>query len=254
MKIKFTLIAFIFTLMCNAQGIVFQVQNQSFFTGDTVEAVFSVSGFTGIGGFQYAMKFDTGALRWHGVTFTGRIPNYNANKMSWHGKPGYNLKPGEIRTVWTSTYGSTCEDGETHTIRFIAKSSGQLSAKFGLWPGHWLKPSAAIAIPATPIPLEFVFVDEGMFVSATEAEKNALMAVFPNPVGGDGKANVMVSLKEGSDIQINVVDSAGYTVFGRRYQHGGGVESFEIDLPASGWYVLQIQAGSELLTEKIVRQ
>jgi hypothetical protein len=85
-------------------------------------------------------------------------------------------------------------------------------------------------------------------------ENGVGVAVYPNPVGADGRANVYVSLPEPGEVRINAIDSAGYNVFGGWYRHGGGTESLGIDIPFPGVHFLQVTVGNQTITKTVVRQ
>lgn len=192
------------------------------------------------------------------LQFTGAMPNFGINNFSWHGRPGYNLLPGEIRTLRSQSSGTTVEDGlHIYTVRFRAKQAGSLSNKFWLWANHpILKPRAYKTPPLTSVGLSIAYTETSEGVASSTENKAVAFSVasYPNPIGADGTANVFVSLPEPAEMRINVVDSAGYIVFGGWYRHGGGTESFDIDIPFPGVHYLQVTVGNKTITKTIVKQ
>lgn len=121
------------------------VQDVQFTTGQTVEAKFSVSGFNDITSFQFAMKFDTAALAYSSASFTGAIPNFSIDNFGIY-YMGYNVEPGEVRTVWYhfAPGGLSVPNGtQIFSLFFIAKKAGQLSTSFPFWPDNQMLPPEA---------------------------------------------------------------------------------------------------------------
>lgn len=255
MKKRFTLFFAVLFAVCAQAQVLWTIPNVQFEQGDTVEAKFYVHGFNSIAAFQYAMRYDTAFLERIGVEFTGTMPNFGIANFSFHA-PGYNLLHGEIRTFKTNITGITVEDGShTHTIKFVAKQAGNLASLFWFWPDkQYFNAIAYSNPPLTPVALEVAYTETGETTSAAEKENGFAVAVYPNPIGSDGKANVFVNLPQPGEVRINAVDSAGYIVFGGWYRHGGGTESFDIDIPFSGVHYLQVTVGNETIIKTVVRQ
>ena len=250
MKSIYTIIAVLFSIALTGQGVVFTIQNQTFEPGDTVRAEFRASGFTDIGAVQFVMKADTGNLQFDGFEFPEDSP-FGIGSFSWDGLPGYAFQPGEIRCVWISTYGSTVsENSPIFTAVFVAKGSSDLATAFKLWYNHHdLKPIAYYADPTEYVTLTVAYVDE---VTADVEPQNGIgLSVYPNPAPGN--IVVYVLCEQPQRITINLVESAGYTVFGQRFDHGGGVESYEIQAPFPGLYVVRVNSDSFVNTRKVLK-
>lgn len=117
------------------------------------------------------------------LEFTGNLPGLDDGDFSWHGKPGYNLPAGQLRSVWSNPYGSTVADGLViFKIRLKAKQAGSLSQCLNLWPNHPLKPICYKAIPLTYMgQMPFVYVAEQEQTTATEQADAQEWRVWPNP-------------------------------------------------------------------------
>lgn len=132
----------------------------AFTTGQTVEAKFSVSGFDDLTAFQFAMQFDTSALAYQNITFTGAIPYFNLDciGMEWM---GYFLEPGEVRVGWVhgAAGGLSIPAGtEAFSIFFTAKKAGTLAAAFPHWPGNPVFPSEASDGDFNILPLTVTYI------------------------------------------------------------------------------------------------
>ena len=142
-------------------GVTVQIQDVNIVTGQQVEARFSVTGFTEITAFQYAMLFDTSALEYASATFTDTLPGYSMDGnfgMYWM---GYAVEPGEVRTAWWSPsgYGVTVSpNAVTHSLFFTAKKSGTLSQYFAAWPDNPILGAVAYEFPTNPIALTVSYI------------------------------------------------------------------------------------------------
>lgn len=142
-------------------GVAVQIQDAAVTAGQQAEARFSVSGFSEITAFQYAMLFDTSALEYASATFTDSIPSYSMDGnfgMYWM---GYNVEPGEIRTAWWSPsgYGVTVSpNAVTHSLFFTAKKSGTLSQYFAAWPDNPILGAIAYEFPLNPTTLTVSYI------------------------------------------------------------------------------------------------
>jgi len=179
---------FIFlSVLAKAQTLDWNYTNVTFKAGDTVSVVFKTTGFNAIVGFQYAMKADTSVLEFckvgvanSPIVLTGEFSGYKQGNFSWFGKPGYNLKPGEMRTLWTTPYGKTLpENTHTHTVMFKAKKDGNLCSSFSLWANHPILKSSAAKFPSSPVVQRVLCFEQSQQVVSRENEQ---VKVYPNPV------------------------------------------------------------------------
>lgn len=211
---KKTLLFLLFPLFLQAQSLDWQIPDVTFNQGDTVPADFYAYGFDSITAYQFAMLFDTGALAFVGVTFPPVNPmGLSDGCFSWHGKPGYNIKPGELRHARSMPYSKTFADG-THGFSyvFVAKQAGTLSQKLTL-------STCCLYPPLNPISYRWVLVPQSLSVSYIEpAETTATDAplfqvgVFPNPTAH----GITIQTTEPVDVQI--------FDFNGRLTHAGNVE------------------------------
>ncbi len=188
------------------------------------------------------------------LQFTGAMPNFGINNFSWHGRPGYNLLPGEIRTLHSQSSGTTVEDGlHIYTVRFRAKQAGSLSNKFWLWANHpILKPRAYKTPPLTSVGLSIAYVESLETTATTQPATTDLFNVFPNPA--TDTSTLCVELETPQSIMINVFDAQGYAVFGELAQHKGGKQCYTITFPVqSGTYYVRVQHGTTCVTKTIMK-
>jgi len=109
-------------------------EDKSYTTGDIVSAEFKVSKFNKISAYQFAMLFNTANLTFVGVEFPTANPlNLTANCFSWAGKPGYRVKPNEVRHLFSSPNGKTIAD-DSHVFSYVfkAKAASSLSQDLGV--------------------------------------------------------------------------------------------------------------------------
>jgi len=142
-------------------GVDFQIQNVAFPAGATVEAKYTVTGFTDLTAFQYAMQYDTAVLTYSHATFTGAIPDFNLDccfGMEWM---GYFLEPGEVRTAWVkySPGGLTLPDGTVcYSLFFTAKQASNLQASFPAWLNNPVLPAEATDGQFNVLPLTVTYL------------------------------------------------------------------------------------------------
>ncbi len=230
-----------------SQPLEFFIEDVDFQQGDTVQATFTVEGFSTVTCFQFSMKADTAVfdflmipddnallyddaeeqeiisvnLKRHllggdttrpaaqdrsaasPLTFTGAIPGYDAGDWSWHGKPGYNLQPGEMRTLWTNPYGKTVSDGATtHTVWLVAKQSGSLSQSFTLWANHPVLKPMHYKFPLIKGPLTVTYTAAQQTTATTEP--SALdVRIFPNPVAD------ALTVECDAPVQVEIFNAVG---------------------------------------------
>lgn len=171
-------------------GVNWYMENKTFNTNDTVSLKVTVNGFVNITCFQYAFKFDTFKLRLitvntSPITFTGALSSYGSGSWSWYGKPGYNLTPGEMRTVWSNPYGKTVVEGtHVYTIKFVAKASGSLQGGgFSCWVNHPIIKPTAYKFPLVSIPTSYTYLPPAQLEEGLEDRdvKISTIKVYPNP-------------------------------------------------------------------------
>lgn len=247
-----------------AQSVDWTYQNQTFSAGDTVQVPFTVSGFSDIGAFQFTMKWDTATLALLApapFSVTGSLPGYGLGCFSWFGKPGYNLLPGEIRTLWTSATGKTLPAG-THVFSawFIAKKAGSvcpaliLWSKAPLWPLayksnlSYIPLSLTCTTPASQAQWEATIMDRAEWITDTVVSN---MAIYPNPI--IDSAHIEITSQEGP-VLFNVLDAEGFNIFGAMYMHQGGAGTYDIPIAGSGIFFItaQLPDGSRQI-EKVLK-
>lgn len=237
MKFKLKLLKVLFVVVLpvfvKAQSLDWNYTNVSFKAGDTVSVAFKTTGFNAIVGFQYAMKLDTSVLEFckvgtanSPIVLTGEFAGYKQGHFSWYGKPGYNLKPGEMRTVWSTAYGKTLPEGtHTHMVTLKAKKTGNLCSSFSLWANHPVLKSFAAKFPSVPIAQRILCTEVPQAITSREDEET--IKIYPNPV--------YETLYFNNTYQVSLFDMTGKLI----------VESFTDQLNMTnliqGFYIVKIE-------------
>jgi len=256
-------ILFMFAVPAFAQ-VNWQFINKTFSTGDTVAVDFYASGFTGIGAFQYTLKFDTSALRLRGTTnahkfaTTGAVAGYGPNCFSSAG-PGYALKAWEIRTLWTSPYGKTVAPGvKISTIYFVAKKAGSVCNTLQLWNAAPLWSVAYTATPLAYVPQTVVCAETPLLqqkaASVDREAQRIAVNVYPNPTAD--KILLSVQQDTETEIQVRLYDSVSRLVWIDFQQVAGQPQTFEYTMPeTAGLYFLEVRDESGVFfVKQIIKQ
>jgi len=207
MKKTLFLLLFLFPCLSPAQSLDWQIQDISFSTGDTVTADFSAYGFNQITAYQFAMLYDTAALKFVGVTFPpGNPMGLSLSGFSWHGKPGYNVKPRELRHLRSMTYGNTYADG-THGFSyvFMAKQSGTLSQKMTLAMCCLSPPLNPMSYrwPLTYQPLTVAYIAPAETTAAVSETLDGSVRIYPNPVTD------YLNIESDKPVQVRIFNYSG---------------------------------------------
>lgn len=106
-----------------------------------------------------------------------------------------------------------------------------------------------------------VFIDDFNFLSGvlntTEQQASVALKVYPNPVHADGSSTIHYSLTSSNMVTISISDLAGRTiqVIGNAQEQEGShfitISPKELGLP-SGCYFVQIKAGGQLVSDKLI--
>lgn len=203
---KHVLFLLFFPFLVSAQSLDWQVFDQDFTAGDTVTADFTVYGFNQITAYQFAMRYDTGVLAFIGVTFPpGNPMDLTTGCFSWHGKPGYNVKPGELRHGRSMPYGETFADGTSvFSYVFKAKQSGMLSQKCTL-------ATCCLSPPLNPMsyrwvleyqPLTVAYISAQELVGITENFEDKI-SIYPNP------ATDAITIECSAPMQVEIYNALG---------------------------------------------
>lgn len=183
----------------HAQGVNIDIASTDYQTGDAVTAPAYVSGFTKITAMQFALLYDTAALILTSIT-PGNVPGYGLEDFSTAG-PGYNLKPGEIRSVFNSAYGATAPNNTlAFTLNFTAKQPGNTASDLAVYP-QGLYP-LAYKFPLVYIPLTIAFFDVGQS-TGTGNPATPQYKIYPNPTAAG------VTIESEQPQTVRVFDAAG---------------------------------------------
>lgn len=177
---RFFIILF-FPLFVQSQPVNWQLQEQYYDAGDTIAAQFTVYDFDSVTAYQIAMKFDTGAIKFLGVSFPAANPlGLDAGDFGF-----YQVNKGILRHLWSNIYSSSLTDGTPiFSYNFVAKQSGTLSADL------WLS-TCCINPPMNPMayryPLKYnlltlTYSGQGQLLDASEPQMQA--KIYPNPTTG----------------------------------------------------------------------
>lgn len=243
------LLPFLFLLPClsPAQSLDWQIQDDEYTTGDTVPANFYAYGFNQITAYQFAMLYDTGALAFVGVTFPpGNPMGLSTNQFSWHGKPGYNVKPGELRHLRSMPYGKTYSDG-THGFSyvFVAKQAGTLSEDMALATCCLYPPLNPISYQWVLIPqsLTVAYIAPGETTATGAAPLEELVRIYPNPTS-DG-----IHIQSPTPVQVRVFNYAGHLTAQTEITGTAWLSSLH-----TGVNLVWITDGSDVVLKTVIRE
>lgn len=245
MKFATTIIALFLSLCVSAQ-VLFTVHDQPLSDGATVSAGFHFYGCEDVASFQFALQYDTSALEYAGMDFTGAIPGFDEDWFSFAG-PNSALLANEIRSLYSQPTGLTLHDGElVFTMHFTSKKTGSLSQHLRFWPNHPVLSPKVHYQDLSWAPIELVFTDV-LSVQANDAP--ATLSVYPSQ--GHDKTLKIVAEKP-AEYLVSVFDMAGYQVFGKTCQHFGGETLLNIGNFDSGQYILTVSDGKSLSQSSFV--
>jgi len=204
---KHILLLLLFPFFLQSQSLDWQIPDVTFNQGDTVRADFYAYSFDSITAYQMAMLFDTAALKFVAVTFPAGNPmGLSSDCFSWHGKPGYNVKPNELRHLRSMPYSKTFADGTPgFSYVFTVKQSGTLSEKLTL-------STCCLYPPMNPISYRWVLVPQSLsvaFIAPSETTATGAPAladvvrIYPNPTAE------WLWIESPTPVDIRIFDYAG---------------------------------------------
>lgn len=106
----------------------------------------------------------------------------------------------------------------------------------------------APAVIAPPAPDSTVVV-----TNVTESSNDGEMIVFPNPSNGKFTVQLNNENSDQNNIEIELINLMGQTVFSKRYDFAGGKEEIELEASiARGAYILRINNGNNISSKRII--
>ena len=218
--------------------VILTVQDQPLSDGATVSADFHFYGYEDVASFQFVLQYDTSALEYAGLSFTGAIPGFDEDWFSFAG-PNSALLVNEIRALYSQPTGLTLPEGElVFTMHFTSKITGSLSQHLRFWPNHTVIVPKVHYQDLSWAPLEMVFTD---VLSSASAISQVSLSVFPSP--GHGNKTVRIVSERPAEYLVSVFDMAGYQVFGEMCQHFGGETLLNIGAFDAGQYTVTVSDG-----------
>lgn len=241
---KKTLLLLLFPLLTQAQSLDWQVTDVAFNQGDTVQADFYAHGFDSITCYQMAMQFDTAALDFVAVTFPAGNPmGLSLGCFSWHGKPGYNVQPNEIRQLRSMPHSKTFADG-THGFSyvFVAKQAATLSQKLSL-------STCCLYPPLAPLSWRWILEQQSLTVSyaapqqtsAATATDAPQVRIYPNP------AVEHLTIECDAAMQVEIYSASGTLTHKQAVEH-----SATLPLDA-GMNIVRISDGQTVIVKAVFR-
>lgn len=243
---KRILLLLLFPVFLQSQSLDWQIEDQTLSQGQTVTATFVAFGYDSITAYQMAMNFDTGALAFVGVTFpTGNPQGLSLGCFSWPGKPGYNVKPGEIRHLRSMPYSKTFADGTPgFNYVFTAKQSGSLSQKLTLSTCCTYPPLSPYSyrwpVIEQPLTVAYVLPAETTATDAPTLEES--VRIYPNPTNG------WLWIESPSPVQVRIFDYSG------RMTHQDTVTASGFSNLTAGVNVVWVTDGNETFMRTIIKQ
>lgn len=225
---------------CASAQLNWSVQDISFSAGDTVRAEFQVFGFDSIAAYQFAMKFDTGALAFLGVSFPPANPlGLDAGDFGF-----YQVGKGILRHLWSNPYSQSVPDGShIFTYIFKAKTASALSAKL------WLQ-KTGLNPPLYPVaydyflnwmPLNVSFFAASEFTDVDDIEETNVR-VYPNPNSG------AVTVESVVPVSVEIFNVAGQVT---HRSNGVRMDFFSLEKGANQ---IRITDQGKTLTKTIITQ
>ena len=144
-------------------NLLWKVEDKSYDKDDIVTAEFTVSNFSKISCYQFALLFDVTKLGFIGVEFPSDNPlALKSSLFSWGGKPGYKVKPNEIRHLASFPKGKTLADN-TYVFSYVFKAleAGNLADNLSL-------STCCLYPPMKPIAYNFPLNPQTLSVEFTE--------------------------------------------------------------------------------------
>jgi len=238
---KLSAIFFLFFSLSASGQVLFTIPDQPLSDGATVSAGFHFYGYDDVASFQFALQYDTSALEYASMDFTGAIPGFDEDWFSFAGPNSANLA-NEIRSLYSQPTGLTLPEGElVFTMNFVSKTTGSLSQHLRFWPNHPVLSPKAHYQDLSWAPIELVFTD---VLSVQANDVPATLSVYPSQ--GHGDKTLKIVADKPAEYLVSVFDMAGYQVFGQRCQHFGGETLFNIGGFDSGQYVVTVSDGKSL--------
>jgi hypothetical protein len=214
------------------EPIVWRTTDRKIQEGETLEVSFTVSNFTDIAAYQFALGFDPAALEFQSVeVLTDLIP------LSVEGNFGFfNVEAGEIRALFSTLPGQDMPaDQPVFRLIFKALESGQkLSEVLQIDPE--VIPAIAFNTDLDETGVELEFVQEVVSISPEPAagSKVELRQNRPNPF--DRETTIGFVLPEACDAQLRVYDVNGIELLriNKTYEAGYHEENLNIEKQGGG--------------------
>lgn len=267
---KQTLILILLLIASFVQGqlpIKWTFDNQIVPANTPIVVEFKVDNFINIAAYQFALKFDTSALEFNciepiddnkqpvikhqdillgrdfsmevkgdtasPISITGNLPHLGQGCFSWYGRQGYNLTPGEMRTVYSYPYGDTLSNGTVvFKVNLITKKATNLCTTVHLWTNHSvLKPLAY----TQQLKQRMLTLD---CLSAISKLQNELALRNQTSVVNTVQPTVTCSdvlVTSNTPVDVTVIHSTGRVI-----SFNKNVTNIRLELPVNGLYFVQV--------------
>ena len=193
-----------------------------------------------LGGYQFALKYDPGALHLDEIS-VAESPDLSLENFA-------NFRDqGLLTTSWNSSASAVAEGAGRFSLTFRASQSGTVSEHLRLT--DRLTPGEGYTQDLQVMPVELVFDEAaGEPGSVLSLEQN-----IPNPFSG--QTSVRFFLPEHDQVNLTILDATGRVVTERLETLDKGFHQWDIDrdeLPASGIYYYRVGTGKAALTKKMI--
>lgn len=219
----------------------FDLDNQSFKTGETVNVTFKANNFTAILGYQLELFFDKEVVDYQ-VFKKGAINSLTTDNLGLA-----QTKNGQVKVSWDDVEGVSLADGTTlFSFQFIAKKAGQLSEILTL-NTRGLTPQAYSTTDEI-YDLALNFDNQTPIVEGVELLQNQ-----PNPFST--QTTIRFNLPTAQKATLTIFDVQGKAIkqFSKDYAKGQHhITVGKADLPTVGLMYYSLETADEKIIKKMI--
>ncbi|MDX2133536.1 MAG: choice-of-anchor Q domain-containing protein [Saprospiraceae bacterium] len=213
------------------QPVVLRAPDRVLQTGDRVDVVFAVDGYTDIAAFQFVLHFDPEKLAF------GSIHTPPGSPLAEEHFGVAQAPQGELRLVLARPQGETLPDGTAFfTLQFTATAGGDLLSNL-LALDEALMPALAYTTDLYPQPVQLAFT-QASTSAADVARENLTLSARPNPASG--QTTLRFYLPAAAEAQLRLLDAQGRLVSVYNDYFQAGTFEQRVALPVAGLYIAEL--------------
>jgi len=219
----------------------FQVNDVQLAANETHQINFRAADIKEVLGFQFAMQFDTGFLEIEKVEAVN-LPNLDETNFGLQ-----QIHEGLIKSSWNAFESiDVDEDDVLFSVSVKAKSAMKLSKAISLSAKHLNAEAYGKDLDQMSLALSFN-------TTVTKEDQVQLYPNTPNPFVDN--TSLSFYLPKGAETTMSVYDASGKLVLQKNAWLEKGVHTHTLqkaDLPNAGVYFFQLQAASQVLSQKLI--